>query len=313
VRTLVILGPTASGKTQLAIELAKRLNGEIISADSMQVYRGMDIGTAKPTLAERQEIPHHLIDIKNPDEEWTAADFVEQVNKLAPEIIARDRQPIVVGGTGLYLWSLLEGYSFAPQPDSQEIRKRLNNNPTPVLYALLSTIDPIAASKINLNDKKRIVRALEVYELTGKRMSEVQNKMEPETKRLGSISNEEPRSSFAGSEKILIGLTLPRDDLYVRINQRVDKMISRGLINEVKALLARGYAKNLNAFQALGYKEVIDCLDGKMDKERLIGELKKRTRNFAKRQMTWFKRFQDVKWFEVPFDTMAVLDYIKSV
>jgi tRNA dimethylallyltransferase len=182
-----------------------------------------------------------------------------------------------------------------------------------VLYALLSTIDPIAASKINLNDKKRIVRALEVYELTGKRMSEVQNKMEPETKRLGSISNEEPRSSFAGSEKILIGLTLPRDDLYVRINQRVDKMISRGLINEVKALLARGYAKNLNAFQALGYKEVIDCLDGKMDKERLIGELKKRTRNFAKRQMTWFKRFQDVKWFEVPFDTMAVLDYIKSV
>lgn len=303
---LVILGPTASGKTKLSIELAKQINGEIISADSMQVYQGMDIGTAKPTLAERRDIPHHLIDIKNPDEEWTVADFVEQAHKLVPEIIGRGRQPIIVGGTGLYLWSLLEGYSFAPQPASQEIRERLNKEPVSVLYARLATLDPVSAEKINPNDQKRIIRALEVYTLTGKKISGLQRK--------GTAN------LFAGSEKILIGLTLPRDDLYVKIDRRVDEMIAAGLINEVKGLLAKGYPKNLNAFQALGYKEVIDCLDGKWDKDRLIGELKKRTRNFAKRQLTWFKRFKGVRWFEVaclpagrPFDTTAILDYITSI
>ncbi|MFH1387362.1 MAG: tRNA (adenosine(37)-N6)-dimethylallyltransferase MiaA [bacterium] len=310
----IILGPTAVGKTKLAIDLAKEIGGEIISADSMQVYRGMDIGTAKPTLEERQGIPHHLIDIKKPDEEWTVSDFVRETQTAKPKIQNNGKIPIIVGGTGLYLWSLLEGFAFPITPADKDIRARLEKEPTSTLYAQLSTIDPLAATKIHANDKKRIIRALEVYELTGKKISELQKKrMEPETKspclpagKVGSIGAEEPRRSVAGSEQILIGLDLPKPELYEKINQRVDTMIEKGLIEEVKGLLAKGYAKTLPSFQALGYKEVVEYLDGKWTKEEMIEELKKRTRNFARRQMTWFRRFsakggsasggKDVNW-----------------
>jgi len=281
---LVILGPTATGKSKLAIELAKEINDEIISADSMQVYRGMDIGTAKPTNEERQDIPHHLIDIRNPDEEWTVADFVDETNRLIKEIEKRKKVPLLVGGTGLYLWSLLEGYSFPLAPANKEIRERLEKQPLSALYSQLSKTDPEAAKKIHPNDKKRIVRALEVYELTGKPISKLQN-------RNGTAN------SFAGSISKLIGLTLPREQLYKRIEQRVDHMIEKGLVEEVKGLLAKGFSKDLPSFQALGYKEVVKYLDGKWSKEEMIGELKKRTRHFARRQMTWFKRFKNVKWF----------------
>jgi len=277
---LVIFGPTAVGKTKLAIELAKGLNGEIISADSMQVYRGMDIGTAKPTAEERQGIPHHLIDVRNPDEEWTVSDFVGESQKLKVKIKNNGRLPIIVGGTGLYLWSLLEGFSFPITPADKELRARLEQQPASTLYSLLTNADPASATKIHANDKKRLIRALEVYELTGKPISQLQ----------------EPRRSVAGSYK-LIGLDFPRPELYARIDQRVDSMIAKGLVDEVKGLLAKGYSKELNSFQALGYKEVVEYLDGRWTMDEMVAELKKRTRHFARRQMTWFRRFHNVHWF----------------
>lgn len=284
---LVILGPTAVGKSKLAVELAKQINAEIISADSMQVYRGMDIGTAKPSLEERQGIPHHLIDIRDPDEEWTVSDFVRESQNSKLKIQNKGKIPIIAGGTGLYLWALLEGFSFPITPADKGLRARLENEPTSALYVRLSTIDPKAAAKIHENDKKRIIRALEVYELTGKPISELQKKRGANPPHL-SVGNQNP---------LLIGLNLPRDELYLRINQRVEDMLAKGLIDEVKGLLAKGYSRGLFSFQALGYKEVAEHLDGKWAKEQMIEELKKRTRNFARRQMTWFRRFHSVRWF----------------
>ncbi|MGB9612733.1 MAG: tRNA (adenosine(37)-N6)-dimethylallyltransferase MiaA [Candidatus Margulisiibacteriota bacterium] len=300
--SIIILGPTAVGKSKLGIELAQKINGEIISADSMQVYRGMDIGTAKPTFEERQGIPHHLIDIRNPDEEWTVSDFVEQTNQLTNDLINRGKTPIIVGGTGLYLWALLEGFSFPIAPADRELRTRLEKQPTSTLYARLSAIDPKAAIRIHENDKKRIIRALEVYELTGKPISALQARREPEIKiSVPSESKARINSRFANlfAGSILIGLTLPREELYLRINQRVDNMLAKGLIDEVKGLLAKGYPKELPSFQALGYKEVIEYLQGHWTKEEMIEELKKRTRNFARKQMTWFRRFKNINWIEV--------------
>lgn len=292
-KPIIILGPTAAGKTALGIELAKKLGGEIISADSMQVYRGMDIGTAKPTMEERQGIPHHLIDIKDPNESWTVSDFVEQANLLTGKLA----HPIIVGGTGLYLWSLLEGFSFPITPADKELRTRLEKEETSILYSRLSIIDLLAAGKIHPNDKKRIIRALEVYELTGKPISELQR-----TRSYTHHLN-------GGYNAILLGLDLPREALYERINQRVDSMLEKGLIDEVKGLLAKGYSRSLTSFQALGYKEVVEYLDGKWTKEQMMEELKKRTRNFARRQMTWFRRFKNVRWVEagqpLPHDWFA--------
>lgn len=289
-KTLLLLGQTATGKTKLSIELAKELNSEIISADSMQVYRGMDIGTAKPTIEERQGIPHHLIDIRNPDEDWTVSDFIEEVSRISGDMAIRKRFPVIVGGTGLYLWSLLEGFKFPIVPADKTVRQELENSPTSALYSQLSTIDPISATKIHANDRKRIIRAIEVFKLTGKPISTVQSN------RL---------TSQPANTSTIIGLQIPREELYTRINNRVDNMIEKGLVEEVKSLLAK-YPKDLKAFQALGYKEVINYLDGKWNKDQMIEELKKRTRNFAKRQMTWFKRFQNVNWIDSGTDSFTV-------
>ena len=294
IKTLVILGPTAAGKSAFAIEQAQKLQGEIISADSMQVYRGMDIGTAKLNKTERQGVPHHLIDIRDPDEEWTVAGFVGEATRLSGDLAIRGKTPIIVGGTGLYLWSLLNGFSFPISPADKELRARLEAESLPALYARLSTVDPAAAQKIHPNDKKRIVRALEVYELTGKRISELQEKRILKEPRINSRLNL-TANSFAGSYQ-LIGLSPSREELYARIEQRVDDMIKKGLIEEVKGLLEKGYSKELNSLQALGYKETIEYLEGRWTKEKMIEELKKRTRNFAKRQMTWFRRFENVDW-----------------
>jgi len=298
VKPIIILGSTAVGKTKLAIELAKKIDGEIISADSMQVYRGMDIGTAKPTIEERQGIPHHLIDVRNPDEEWTVSDFVKETKKLEREIVARGKTPIIVGGTGLYLRALLEGFVFPKKPEDKDLRGKLELETTPILYSRLSTVDSLASTKIHPNDKKRIVRALEVFELTGKKISELQ----------------ENRQWTVDSRKLdhsIIGLNLASEALYPRINARVDTMIEKGLIDEVKGLLAKGYSKELRSFQALGYKEAVEYLEGRWKKDKMIEELKKRTRNFARRQMTWFRRFKDVKWFE-GVDNKAIIELYLS-
>jgi tRNA dimethylallyltransferase len=287
VPALILLGPTATGKSKLAVELSKEINGEIISADSMQVYRGMDIGTAKPTMEERQVIPHYLIDIRNPDEEWTVSDFIHGCVQRINELGEKGKTPLIVGGTGLYLWALLEGFSFPITPANKELRARLETEEASLLYARLSRVDSLAASKIHPNDKKRIIRALEVYELTGKPISQLQK-----------FRGNSPHLSVGNCQPILVGLNLPRDELYERINQRVDSMIEKGLIDEVKGLLAKGYSKELFSFQALGYKEVIEYLEGKWNKDKMIEELKKRTRNFARRQMTWFRRLKGVKWFK---------------
>ncbi len=298
IKPIILLGQTATGKTALSIQLAKEINGEIISADSMQVYRGMDIGTAKPTIEEQQGIPHHLIDIRNPDEEWTVADFVGESTRVSEYLNTRGKRPIIVGGTGLYLWSLLEGFSFPIIEANKEVRERLEAIPTATLYSQLGTIDPKACEKINQNDKKRIIRALEVFELTGMPISLIQESGKRKTEN-GKQGN------------ILIGLTLPREELNTRINTRVDNMMEKGLIDEVRGLIEKGYSKDLRSFQALGYKEVVQYLDGTWAKEQMIEELKKRTRNFAKRQMTWFKRFQNVKWFEASDNTFQdVIKYL---
>lgn len=260
----------------------------------MQVYRGMDIGTAKPTIEERQGIQHSLIDIRNPDEEWTVSDFVRETQTSILKLQKEEILPIIVGGTGLYLWALLEGFAFPISPADEKLRKRLEQLPNSTLFAQLSNADPSAASKIHPNDKKRLIRALEVYELTGKPISELQ--------RLRTLNTEQLEKNYN-----LIGLNLPREELCARINQRVDQMLSKGLIKEVERLLAKGYSRTLNSFQALGYKEVVDYFDGKYNREQMIDEIKKRTRNFARRQMTWFRRFKDVRWF-IPSEKEKIMD-----
>jgi len=279
---IIIIGPTAAGKTVYSLNLAKELDGEIISADSMQVYRGMDIGTAKPSKAEQFEVKHHLIDIRNPDEAWTVSDFIREAKAASENILKNGKIPIMVGGTGLYLNAWLNGFSFPIAAGDLEVRSILESEPLEVLYQKLVKADPKAAEKIHQNDKKRIVRALEVYAITGKPISELQKKGD----------------SFSKDNNI-IGLDLPREKLYERINNRVDNMIKLGLVAEVQGLLKKGYSKDLQSMQALGYKEVIDYLEGKYSKEEMIEELKKRTRNFARRQMTWFRRFENVRWLNI--------------
>jgi len=285
-KVLFIIGPTAVGKSRLAVELARKLDGEIISADSMQVYRGMDIGTAKPAKDEMKGIPHHLIDIKDPDEAWSVSDFVARSRELIDDIVRRGKISIVVGGTGFYLNALIEGFSFPELKADKEIRDRLGKEAKDQgslhLYERLKKVDPKTAERLHYNDTKRIIRALEVYEVTGRPMSELESK-----------GNRLPY------QVRLIGLNMDRGALYKKIEERVDKMLDKGLMDEVKGLLEKGYDKHLPSMQALGYKETIDHLKGKYDHKTYVELLKKNTRNFAKRQMTWFRRFRDVQWFDV--------------
>lgn len=286
-KVLIILGQTAVGKSKLAMELAKKLNGEIISADSMQVYKGMDIGTAKPSRQELSQVSHHLIDMINPDQTWSVSDFVAQTKTIIEEIISRGKLPIIVGGTGLYLNALIEGYAFPLIEANPEIRKKLEGEAKSFgsehLYEKLKRTDPDAAAKIHFNDAKRIIRALEVIEVTGKPMSRAQTKNE----------NSLPY------ELVIVGLEMDRKRLYEKIEARVDQMLAAGLIDEVRKLIKDGYDDKLSSMQAIGYKEVAGHLQGKYFYDEMVGILKQNTRNFAKRQMTWFRRFKNVKWFDV--------------
>ncbi len=298
-KVLFIIGPTAVGKSKLAIELAKKLNGEIISADSMQVYIGMDIGTAKPSKEELEEVPHHLINIIAPDKPWSVSDFVNNGKSLIDDIAGRGKLPIVVGGTGMYLNALIEGYSFPEIKKDSIVRNRLEGEAVQYgsvhLYEKLKKIDPEAAKGIHENDAKRIIRALEVYELTGKPMSQLRSK-------------DEESLTFT---PVIVGLDLDRPQLYKKIEARVDDMLAKGLIDEVKELIKEGYDPKLTSMQAIGYKEVAEHLHGKYDHDELVNILKQNTRNFAKRQMTWFRRFRNVHWFDV--DKLSVGDIIKLI
>ncbi|HKM42955.1 MAG TPA: tRNA (adenosine(37)-N6)-dimethylallyltransferase MiaA [Limnochordia bacterium] len=290
-KVLVILGPTAVGKTTLSLEIASELGGEILSADSMQVYRGMDIGTAKPGYHEKQRVTHHLLDVVYPNEPFNVADYVSSAEGVLVGLRERGKVPLLSGGTGLYIDALLKGFLFPDASANEEIRARLQAQAAvdPVsLYERLKEIDPPSAKKLHPNDLRRVIRALEVYDRTGESMSSLQRKLE---------ESERPY------QPLYIGLNRDREELYARVGSRVDAMIDEGLIDEVQLLL-RAYPNQPTALQALGYKEIAYYLRDQMTLPDAIELLKRDTRRYAKRQLSWFKRNKDIHWFnctEMPY------------
>lgn len=299
---LCIVGPTAVGKTKMSIELAKQLNGEIISGDSMQIYRGMDIGTAKATMDERQGIPHHLIDEKNPDEPYSVAAFQQTVRAKMEEIKSRGKLPIIVGGTGLYIKSVLYDYEFAGESESKEVDEaKYGHLSNEELHAKLATVDEAGAKDIHPNNRKRVIRALEIYETSGVKKSEM-------------IEKQEHKMIY---DACLIGLTDDRNVLYDRINKRVDTMYETGLVEEVKALFDEGIPAESQSIRAIGYKELYDYFKGFISLEESKELIKRNSRRYAKRQYTWFNNQMDVTWFKVDvqhFDKTVkeVLTYVQN-
>lgn len=283
----IIAGPTASGKSALAVEVAKQINAEIISADSMQIYEKMTIGTAKITEGEMDGIKHHLVDFVDPKERFTVSDFQRLALKKIEEITATGKNVIVVGGTGLYLHSLIYDMDFSNSDVDTTIRDALSKEAEAEgpekMYEKLLKVDPISAANIHPNNVKRVLRALEVYYVTGKPFSVGYN--------FRKENNKFQVDYYA--------LTMPRDILYQRINYRVDKMIEEGLIEEVHHLLAEGYDSSLPSMQGLGYKEIVAYLKGEQSLEEAIYILKRDTRHFAKRQLTWFKREENIEWLDM--------------
>ena len=299
---LCIVGPTAVGKTKMSIELAKQLNGEIISGDSMQIYRGMDIGTAKATMDERQGIPHHLIDEKNPDEPYSVAAFQQTVRAKMEEIKSRGKLPIIVGGTGLYIKSVLYDYEFAGESESKDIDEaKYGHLSNEELHAKLAAVDEAGAKDIHPNNRKRVIRALEIYETSGVKKSEM-------------IEKQEHKMIY---DACLIGLTDDRTVLYDRINKRVDMMYETGLVEEVKALFDEGIPAESQSIRAIGYKELYDYFKGFISLEESKELIKRNSRRYAKRQYTWFNNQMDVTWFKVDvqhFDktVQEVLTYVQN-
>ena len=285
-KILVIVGPTASGKTRLAVELAKAHNGEVVSADSMQIYRRMDIGTAKPSAEEMDGIPHHMIDVADPEEDFSVARYVELASACVDDILSRGKLPIVAGGTGLYVDSLLSGRTFAAfSPESslrRELEEELAERGGEAMLAELAKVDPEAAARLHPNDHKRIVRALEVYHSTGKTISE---------------HNRETQALPPRYEALTIGLNFQdRADLWERIDARVDQMAANGLEREVRELLSSGLSPACTAMQAIGYKEFVAAVEGTMTWREAEELVKLRSRQYAKRQLTWFRRAPETHW-----------------
>ena len=283
-KVIVICGPTASGKTSLSIELAKKINGEIISCDSMQIYKDMTIGTAKPTIEEMDRIPHYLIDFVLPSERYSVADFKKAATKKIEEILSRNKTPIIVGGTGLYVDALVYNIEYLELETDLKYRQELENlikqKGIEGLYKKAKQIDAQAMQNISLNDKKRIMRVLEIYHQTGKTKTQVEA---------------ESRLTPSPYEYIIFAITMDREKLYERINKRVDIMIEQGLIEEVQGLINK-YNEFPTAMQGLGYKEVVEYIKGKTTKEEMIEKLKMETRRYAKRQLTWFRKNKAIKW-----------------
>ncbi|MEN6315286.1 MAG: tRNA (adenosine(37)-N6)-dimethylallyltransferase MiaA [Clostridiaceae bacterium] len=285
---IVLVGPTASGKTGVSIELAKRIGASIVSSDSMQIYRYMDIGTAKPDAGERAGIRHYLIDEVDPDENFSVAKYRELALKYIAQILSEGKRAIVVGGTGLYINSLLYNINFSETICDEELREALKNEAKEKgnrhLYERLAAIDPEAASKIHENDVKRVIRAIEVYTHTNKPISEH-----------ARLSRQEPPPY----RYIVFGLKWDRSKLYERIEKRVDNMLQSGLVEEVRKLMDLGYDKGTTAMQGIGYKEIAGYLKGEHSLEETIYILKRDTRHYAKRQMTWFNRLEEIHWLEM--------------
>ena len=296
-KVVVICGPTASGKTALSIELAKKINGEIISSDSMQIYKNMDIGTAKPSNDEMQGIKHYLLDFVEPNKRYSVADFKKDAEKAIEEILEKGKVPIIVGGTGLYVDSLIYGIEYQNIKFDEKYRKELENRAKKEglesLYNEAKQIDPQAMEKISANDQKRILRVLEIYKATGK------------TKTDQEI---ESRKNGVKYDYKVFAINMDREKLYERINKRVDIMIEQGLIQEVEDLL-KMYEEFPTAMQGLGYKEVVEYLQGEISKEEMIDKIKMETRRYAKRQITWFKKNKQTIWIG-PHDLQKILDEI---
>lgn len=272
---IVILGPTAVGKTSAAISLAKRLDGEIISADSRQLYRMMDIGTAKPTREELEAVPHHLVDVADPDETWSLAIYQQEAYRAIDDILRRGRLPLLVGGTGQYVRAIIEGWNIPPQQPDYELREALNQWSQRIgaegLYERLQIIDPAAAENIDYRNLRRTVRALEVIFKTGERFSELRDRQE------------------CLYHAIILGIARPREELYKRVDQRVDQMLADGLVDEVRALLKAGYSSDLPNLSAIGYDEIIRHLQGEISHKEAVALIKRNTRIFIRRQANWFK------------------------
>ncbi|MCX7785517.1 MAG: tRNA (adenosine(37)-N6)-dimethylallyltransferase MiaA [candidate division WOR-3 bacterium] len=287
-KIFTIVGPTGVGKTAIAIELAKQYDLEIISADSRQIYKYMDIGTAKPQLADGRwlkangdSIKFHMVDIVTPDVLYSAADFARDVSKVIAELTTQNKRFILVGGSGLYLKALFEPFFSAP-PRDLKLRKVLSREPLDELYERLKIVDPESAQRIHCQDRQRIIRALEIYEQTRKPLS-VQ------------LKTETKKSQY---EPYYVGITMPRKLLYDKINRRFDVMMENGLVDEVKNLLQMGYTKEHNALNGIGYQEIIRFLDGEISLTQAINIAKTRSRQYAKRQITWFKKVKDIRWIE---------------
>ncbi|WP_217556502.1 tRNA (adenosine(37)-N6)-dimethylallyltransferase MiaA [Paenibacillus sp. GbtcB18] len=286
-KLLVLIGPTAVGKTKLSLEIAERWNCEILSGDSMQVYRGMDIGTAKATPEERAAIPHHMIDIHDPGYPYSVAEFQQRVRQLVPEITERGKLPFLVGGTGLYVESVCYEYQFLEAGADEEFRHEKNRfaeeHGDEALHRTLAEVDPDSALKLHPNDRRRVIRALEVYHLTGKPLS----------------AHNAAQKKESPYELCIVGLTMDRQLLYGRIEERIDIMMAEGLVDEVKRLLESGVPRQSVAMQGLGYKEMVSYLDGEISLERAVELLKRDTRHFAKRQLSWFRHMKDIQWIDV--------------
>ena len=299
---IILTGPTASGKTALSVELAKRIGGEIISADSMQVYRYMDVGSAKVTVEEMDGVPHHLIDVLDPQDSFNVVTFQEMAKEAMKKIYANGHIPIVAGGTGFYIQALLYDIDFTDNDGDMEYRHHLEElakeQGAEVLHSMLKEVDPPSAEAIHANNVKRVIRALEFYKKTGQRISD---------------HNEEERQKESPYNFAYYVLNMDRATLYDRIDLRVDKMIEAGLEEEVKQLKAMGCTRDMVSMQGLGYKEILDYLNGELSLEEAVYILKRDTRHFAKRQLTWFKREKDVTWVtqeNFGFDREKILNWM---
>ncbi|MCX7781784.1 MAG: tRNA (adenosine(37)-N6)-dimethylallyltransferase MiaA [Negativicutes bacterium] len=299
-RVIAVVGPTAVGKTKLSIDLARHLATEIVSGDSMLVYRGMDIGTAKPSLTERCGIVHHLIDILDARDEYSVVDFQRQATYWIENINTRGKIPVLAGGTGLYIKALLEGYRFNRAPENTALRLHLaamaNEHGPEYVHRKLAAVDPATAARLHPNDTRRVIRALEVRLSTGESVSQA-------------------NQSAAGSlifDALVIGLNLDRHLLYQRIEERVNAMISQGLVEEVSALLASGVPEYAQSMQGIGYKEVVSYLQGEIDLPTAVDKIKQATRNFAKRQLTWYRKMPYIEWYDAALPYENLLEHIYS-
>ncbi|MFF2479445.1 tRNA (adenosine(37)-N6)-dimethylallyltransferase MiaA [Paenibacillus sp. NPDC058071] len=286
-RLLVLVGPTAVGKTELSLELAEAYGAEIISGDSMQVYRGMDIGTAKLPLSEQKGIPHHLIDICDPQSPYSVADFQTECARSIVDITSRGKLPFIVGGTGLYVESVCYGFEFAENGSDEAFRADMERyaaeNGAEALHRKLLAVDPHSAERLHPNDLRRVIRALEIFHLTGETMS-------------SQLEGQKKQSPY---ELCILGLTRDRAELYARIEERVDLMMEQGLVDEVRALLGSGIPPHAVAMQGLGYKEIAAHLRGECSLEAAVELLKRDTRRFAKRQLSWFRHMKDIEWIDM--------------